>query len=140
MSAKKVSMAAVKFASTSTNVSLATLLCVMRTPTARTQLALTNAYAKLATRATGRIAGFLIFVDWPKTPSAMPMLSAKITSTIIRAVARADFQETGSFARTSMSAWTTVTIVTKTKSVQIFLAHSNAYVESAMNELTVHIV
>ena len=63
VSASKVSMAVEKFASTSTNVSLATLLCVMRTLTARTQLALTNAHAKLATRATGRIAGYLTFVD-----------------------------------------------------------------------------
>ena len=69
----------------------------------------------------------------------MPMLSAKTTSTITRAVVRADFQETDSSARTSTSAQTTVTIVTKTKSVQIFLAHSNVFVVLAMNELTEHI-
>ena len=140
VNARKASMAAEKFVSTLTSASLATILCVMNIPTVRTLLAHTNVLVKLATRAMGRIAGYLTFVDWPKIPSAMPMLSAKITSTIIRAAAKVAFPVTDSFVKTMMSAWTTVTIVMKMRSVQIFLAHSNAYVESAMNELTVHIV
>ena len=63
VSAKMVSMAMEKFASTSTNVSVDTLFCVMRTRTAQTPLVRMNAHAKLATRATGSIAGFLTFVD-----------------------------------------------------------------------------
>ena len=63
VSAKKVSMAVEKFASTLTNASVDTILCVMRTRTARTPLVRMNVHAKLATRATGRIAGYLTFVD-----------------------------------------------------------------------------
>ena len=63
MSAKKVSMAVEKFASTSTNASMTTILCVMNIPTVRTLLAHTNVLVKLATRAMGRIAGFQTFVD-----------------------------------------------------------------------------
>ena len=63
VSARKVSMAVEKFASTSTNVSVDMIFCVMRTRTARTPLVRMNAHAKLATRVTGRTAGFLTFVD-----------------------------------------------------------------------------
>ena len=60
---RKASMAVEKFVSISMSVNMVMIFYAMRIPTVRTPLALTNANAKLATRAMGRIAGYLTFVD-----------------------------------------------------------------------------